>query len=143
MRWQNVRETLGWSRPPYGDEVEEVAHRPLSERESGWVRDILQTLPDWRDADFSEIVVVAEGMNIEGYSIVLRSPTPENPKWKSSQDILGQLWIETEDQLTINIQLFQWKGQLQELYLLVFDSKARAARPPRAWVEVSRKAVRG
>jgi hypothetical protein len=134
---------LGWSRPPYGDEVEEIAPRPLSERESGWVRDILQTLTDWRDTDFSETRVVAEGMNIEGYSIVLRSPTPENPKWKSSHDILGQLWIETEDQLTINIQLFQWNGQLQELYLLVFDSKARAAKPPMAWVEVSREAVSG
>ncbi len=143
MRWQNVREMLGWSRPPYGDEVQEIAPRPLSERESGWIRDILQTLPEWREADLSQTRIVAEGMNIEGYSIILRSSTPENPKWNSSHDILGQLWIETKDQLTINIQLFQWNGQLQELYLLVFDSKARAARPPMEWVEVSRKAMSG
>jgi hypothetical protein len=64
-------------------------------------------------------------------------------EWKSSHDFLGQLWIETKDQLTINIQLFQSNGQLQELYLLVIDSKARAARPPMEWVEVSRKAVSG
>lgn len=143
MRWQNVREMLGWGGPPYGDEVQEIAPRPLSERESGWVRDILQTLPEWRDADLSQTRIVAEGMNIEGYSIVLRSSTPENPKWKSSHDFLGQLWIETKDQLTINIQLFQSNGQLQKLYLLVIDSKARAARPPMEWVEVSRKAVSG
>jgi hypothetical protein len=143
MSWRNVKELLGWSRPPYGDEVNEVAPRPLSERETGWVHDILQAVPDWRDADFSDTRVVAEGMNIEGYSIVLRSATHENPKWKSSHDILGQLWIETEDRLTINIQLFQWKGHLQELYVLVLDSKSRNLRLPPAWIEVSREAVNG
>src|ERR1017187_5289157 len=130
MSWQNVRALLGWSRPPYGDEVNEVAPRPLSERETGWVHDILQAVPDWRDADFSETRVVAEGMNTEGYSFVLNSANPENPRWKSRHDILGQLWIRTEDRLTINIQLFQWNGQLQELYVLVIDRKARSMRLP-------------
>src|ERR1035437_2130467 len=143
MSWRNIRELLGWSRPPYGDEVDEVAPRPLSGRETGWVHDILQAVPEWRGVGFSETRVVAEGMNTEGYSIVLRSTTPENPRWKSSHDILGQLWIETEDRLTINIQLLQWKGQLQELYVLVLDSKARAVRLPAAWIEVSREAVNG
>jgi hypothetical protein len=143
MRWSNVKELLGWSRPPYGDEVNEVAPRPLSEREAGWVHDILQAVPDWRDTDFSETRVVAEGVNTEGYSMVLSSPTPENPRWKSSHDILGQLWIQTPDRLTINIQLFQWNGQLQELYVLVLDSKARNLRLPPAWIEVSREAASG
>ena len=96
MSWRNFRELLGWSRPPFGDEVVEVAPRPLSEREAGWVHDILQAVPGWQDADFSETLAVAEGMNTEGYSIVLRSPKPKNPRWESSQDILGQLWIQTE-----------------------------------------------
>jgi hypothetical protein len=143
MNWRNVKELLGWSRPAYGDEVNEVAPRPLSERETGWVRDILQAVPDWCDADFTETRVVAEGMNTEGYSMVLRSSAPENPRWNSSHDILGQLWIETEDRLTINIQLFQWKGQLQELYVLVLDSKARNLRLPATWIEVSREALSG
>lgn len=134
---------LGWSRPPFGDEVHEVAPRPLSEREAGWVHDILQAVPDWRDTDFSETRVVAEGMNSEGYSMVLTNATPENPRWNSSHDILGQLWIETEDRLANNIQLFQWNGQLQELYVLVIDSMARSLRLPKAWIEVSREAVNG
>ncbi len=143
MRWQNVKELLGWSQPRYGDEVSEIAPRPLSERETGWVRDILQVVPEWHGADFSETRVVAEGMNNEGYIIILRSPTPENPRWKSSHSILGQLWIQTEDRLTINIQLFQWNGQLHELYVLVLDSKARNLRPPAAWIEISRQPVNG
>ena len=143
MSWRNIRELLGWSRPPFGDEVHQVAPRPLSEREAGWVHDILQAVPDWRDSDFSETRVVAEGMNTEGYSIVLRSATPENPRWESSHDILGQLWISTDDRLTMNVQLFQWKGQLQELYVLVLDPKARTVRLSTAWIEVSREAVNG
>jgi len=134
---------LGWGRPSYGDEVNEVAPRPLSEREAGWVHDILQVVPGWHDADFSETRVVAEGMNTEGYSMVLRSPMPGSPRWKSSRDILGQLWIQTEDRLTINVQLFQWNGRLRELYVLVLDSKARNLRLPKAWTEVSREAVNG
>lgn len=141
MSWRNIREGLGWSRPPFGDEVIEVAPRLLSEREAGWVHDILQAIPDWRNADFSGTRVVAEGMNAEGYVIVLRSAIPENTRWESSHDILGQLWIQTEDRLTINIQLFQWKGQLQELYILVLDSKMQAVRFPATWIEVSREAV--
>lgn len=143
MRWQNIKELLGGSCPPYGNEVNEVAPRLLSERETGWVYDILQAVPDWSDTDFCETRVVAEGMNTEGYSVVLSSPIPENPRWKSSHDILGQLWIQTEDRLTINIQLFQWNGQLQELYVLVLDSKGRCLRLPSAWIEISREAVSG
>ena len=91
MSWRNFKELLGWSRPPHGDEVKEIEPRLLSERENGWVHDIIQAVPDWRDTDFSETRVVAEGVNTEGYSMVLSSPTPENPTWKSSHDILGQL----------------------------------------------------
>ena len=122
--------------------MKEIVPRPLAEREAGWIHDILQAIPEWRDANFSDTRVVAEGMNIEGYSIVLKGPRPENPNWKSAHDILGELWIETEERLTINVQLFQWEGQLQELYVLVIDSKGRSLRLPSTWVETSREAVR-
>jgi len=136
-------ESLGMIRPLDSYEVNEIEPRPLSEREAGWIHDILHVIPDWHDADLSCIRVVAEGMKPEGYSLVLKSPTPQNPSWKSAHDILGQLWIETENRLTVNVQLSQWEGELQELYVLVLDSKARTVRLPAAWKEVSREAVKG
>ena len=136
-------ESLGMSRPVDGCEVKEIAPRPLSEREAGWIHDILHVIPDWQQADLSCIRVVAEGMEAEGYSIVLKSPKPENPSWKSAHDILGQLWIETENRLTVNVQLSQSEGELRELYVLILDSKARTVRLPTAWKEVSRQAIGG
>jgi hypothetical protein len=87
--------------------VKKIEARPLNELEAGWVRDILRANPDWHDADFGRTSVTAEGHLTEGYSLELQAPQPQNPISKSSQEIVGQLWIETEDRLTINVQLSQ------------------------------------
>jgi hypothetical protein len=143
MRWENVKDFLSRNRSSAVDEVEEVEPRSLSEREASWINDIRRVVSDWRDADLSGTRVVAEGANAEGYSLFLRGSKPENPHSTSSHGILGQLWIETEDRLKINVQLFQWEGHLRELYVLVLDSTGRNVRLPSAWIEVSRKAVNG
>jgi hypothetical protein len=82
-------------------------------------------------------------IDAEGYSIMLKASSPENPLTKSSSEIVGQLWIQAEDQSTINVQLFQFKGSLQEIYLLFVDRKGRNRAFPETWTEVSREAVNG
>lgn len=140
MRWDNIRDAFGLKRP-IQDAVKEIEPRTLSEREAGWVRDILQVNPDWRNADIGKTRVIAEGPNGEGYSIVLQATAPENSFWESSREMVGQLWIQTDDQSTINVQLSQFSESLQEIYLLFIDRKGRNLTLPETWNEVSREAV--
>ena len=125
------------------DAVKEIEPRTLSEREAGWIRDILQVNRNWGNADITKTKVVAEGPNAEGYSVVLQSDSPENPLSKSSSEMVGQLWIQTDDQSTINVQLSQFKGSLREIYVLFIDRKGRNRTLPKTWNEVSREAVNG
>lgn len=141
MRWRNILDFLGWPRPSLRDEVKEIDPRPLSERELGWIREILACNSDWRSADCSETRVVAEGANCGGYSVYLKAPNPENPPSESTSEMVGQLWIETTDRLTINIQLSQWQGRLREIYYFAIDRKGRNCDLPDTWEEVSRQAV--
>jgi hypothetical protein len=140
MRWENIKDSLGFTRPTR-DEVRQVEPRSLSDREAGWIRDILHVNAEWCDADTRETKVVAEGPNAEGYSMVLQAPAPENPKSNSSTGMVGQLWIETEERSTINVQLSQFDGRLREIYVLVLDRKGRTLTLPDSWIEVSREAV--
>ncbi|MDR3793187.1 MAG: hypothetical protein P4L03_07395 [Terracidiphilus sp.] len=141
MRWRNILDFLGWPHPPQRDEVKEIEPRPLSEREFGWVREILACNSDWRSADCSETRVVAEGPNCGGYSIYLKAPNPESSTSESTSEMVGQLWIETKNRLTINIQLSQWQGRLREIYYFAIDRKGRNRDLPDTWEELSRQAV--
>jgi len=120
--------------------VKNIERRPLSEREAGWIRDILQVNPEWCDADISRTQAVAEGPCDEGVSIRLQSPEPENPTAKPVESV-GQLWIQTDDGSSINVQLSQFEGRLRELYVLFFDPKLRNRKLPEKWTEVSREAA--
>jgi hypothetical protein len=141
MRWDNLRSAFGGQRDRTGDEVRNIESRPFTEREAGWVRDILQANDGWRNADVSRTHVVAEGPTAEGYSLLLEAPEPENPGVKSTQESVGNLWIETDDGSTINVQLTQLKGTLRELYVLFVDTKHPERKLPETWTEVSREAV--
>lgn len=114
--------------------------RPLSEREVSWVSDILQANDEWRTADVSKTQVVAEEPGDEGVSIRLQAPEPENPKARPVESV-GQLWIQTDDGSTINVQLSQFEGRLLELYVLFIDTKHPNRKLPDSWTEVSREAV--
>jgi hypothetical protein len=122
-------------------EPREIKPRPLSEREAGWVRDILRANDEWREADISRTQVIAEGPTDEGVSFVLESPALENPKSKSIRESVGNLWIQVDDGSTINVQLSQSGGRLCELYVLFFDPKRRLCTLPESWTEVSREAA--
>ena len=122
-----------------GNKLTEIAPRALSEREAGWIRDILQANDEWRDADISRTQVVAEGPCDEGVSVRLQAPEPENPKAKSRRESVGELWIQTEDGCSINVQLSQFEGRLRELYVLFVDPKLRKRKLPDRWTEVSRE----
>jgi len=94
-----------------------------------------------RYADVSWTQVVAKGPSAEGYSLLLEAPELENPGVKSRQESVGNLWIQTDDGSTINVQLSQFEGGLRELYVLFVDTKHPKRRLSETWTEVSREAV--
>jgi hypothetical protein len=140
MRSDNIKDMFGLKRAGR-EEVREIEPRSLSDREAGWIRDILHVNPEWCGADTTKTKVVAEGPNADGYSVVLQAPAPENPRLSSTREMVGQLWIEADDRSTINVQLSQFNGSLQEIYVLVIDRKGRNRTTPETWNEVSRQAV--
>jgi hypothetical protein len=121
--------------------LKEIEPRPLTEREAGWVRDILQVNDEWRDADITRTRVVAEGPSDEGTGLVLRAPEPENPGAKSRNGPVGNLWIELDEGSVINVQLSQFEGRLRELYVLFIDPNHSRRTLPESWIEVSRYAA--
>jgi hypothetical protein len=126
------------------DDVEMVEPRPLSGVELGWVQAMLGASDGWETADISQTRVVAEGPNSEGFLLVLQAPTPENPGAKATGYSLAQLWIHTDEQVTINVQLAQYEGKLQELYVLTVAWKhpRRIIRTlPASGLEVSRDVI--
>ena len=126
------------------DEVVTIDPRPLSEIELSWVRSMLSASVGWETADISQTKVIAEGPNSEGILFVLQAPTHENPSTKGSRSSVANLWIQTADQLTLNVQLAEWGGRLQELYVLIIDAKhpRRLIRSmPNEWVEIAREVV--
>lgn len=144
MRWENLRTLFGQHGDRSIDEVHSVEPRPLNEREAGWIRDILQVNDEWRDADISRTQVVAEGWcgeNGVSWSSILQAPEPENPNPKSERESVGNLWINNDDGSVINVQLSQFKGRLQEIYVLFVDTKHPKRKLPETWTEVSREAA--
>jgi hypothetical protein len=139
MSWSNLIEELRGRRASI-DQVQEIEPRSPSEREAGWLHDILRANEAWRAADISRTKVVAEGPCDEGVSIRLEAPEPENPK-SSRRESVGELWITTADGCSINVQLSQFEGRLRELYVLFFDPKQRRRLLPESWVEISREAT--
>jgi hypothetical protein len=123
------------------ENLRRIEPRPLTEREATWIRDILQVNEDWREADISRTLVVAEELGKEGVSFVLQAPEPENPKAKLKGESVGSLWINTDDGGTINVQLSQFEGRLKEMYVLFVDAKNPKRGLPETWTEVSREAV--
>lgn len=115
--------------------------RPLTERESGWVSDILKANDEWRGADISRTLVISEEQGEEGVSFALQAPEPENPEAKSRRASVGELWIQTEDGCSINVQLSQFEGRLTEIYVLFVDTKHPKRKLPETWIEVSREAT--
>jgi hypothetical protein len=105
------------------DEVSAVSPRSLSDRELSWVQSMVGASRGWEMADLSRTRVVAEGPNSEGITYVLEAPAPENPGVNSVRSSIASLWIQTTDQLTITIQLAERQGRLQELYVLLVDTK--------------------
>ncbi len=143
MSWENIVEHFR-GQGASTDEVQEIEPRSPSEREAGWLRDILQVNDEWRDADVSQTKVVAEGWcgkNGVSWSSILQAPEPENPNLKSKRESVGNLWIYVDDGSVINVQLSQFEGRLQELYVLFVDTKHPKRKLPETWTEVSREAA--
>lgn len=126
------------------DEVKMIEPRSLSEVESGWVQAMLSASSGWGTADLSQTRVVSEGPNSEGVLMVLQAPAPENPSARDARNSIAQLWIHTDKQITMNVQLAEYEGKLQELYILIVDWKhpRRLIRTlPADGIEVSRDVI--
>jgi hypothetical protein len=103
------------------DGVKMIEPRPLSVVETEWVQAMLGASDGWETADLSQTRVVAEGPNSEGVLLVLQAPAPENPGAKTARNSIAQLWIHTDEQFTMSVQLAEYEGKLQELYVLIID----------------------
>jgi len=69
-----------------------------------------------------------------------KHPNRSTPKASRAESV-GNLWIQTDDGSTINVQLSQFEGRLRELYVLFVDHKHPKRKLPESWIEVSREAV--
>ena len=125
-----------------GNEVKAIKPRPLTDREAAWIREILQTNEEWKDADISKTQVVAEGPCDEGLSMLLRAPGPENHKPGAVEGYIGRLWIKNNDGSVIEVRLTQSARRLQELFVLFVDPKNPRRRLPESWIEVSHEALK-
>jgi hypothetical protein len=121
--------------------VRDIAPRPLTEREAGWTREILQVNEDWKDADISRTQVFAEGPSDEGFSILLRAPEPERSEPGPATGYVGRLWINNDDGSIIEVRLTQSDGKLRELFVLFVDPKHPRRELPESWTEVSHEAI--
>jgi len=114
--------------------------RPLTERESAWVAEILHTRAEWETADISKTVVVMQEECDEGLSILLKASEPENPKLGGTSGYIGRIWINTSDGCSVEIRLDHFHGSLRELFVLFVDPKDSSHRLPERWTEVSHEA---
>lgn len=121
------------------NDVREVKPRPLTEREAGWIREILQTRGEWKDADISKTEVIAEGPCDEGLSIVLRDPE-QNLKAASVSGYIGRIWITNNDGSIIEVRLTFSDRRLNELFVLFVDPKHPKRTLPESWTELSHQA---
>jgi hypothetical protein len=123
------------------NDVKDIAARPLTKQESGWVREILETSEEWRDADIGNTRVIAEGPCDQGISLLLQAPAPEKPGQPREAGYIGRLVICTADDSMIEVRLNQSDGRLRELFVLFVDPKHPNRALPATWVEVSHEAI--
>ena len=121
--------------------MQEREPRPLTNRESNWIIEILQANDDWKACDISRTRVFAERPCDEGISILLRAPEPENSKTGLLTGYLGRILIFTDDDCMLEVQLTQFGGRLNELYVLFSDPKHPERRLPDSWKEVSHEVL--
>jgi len=119
----------------------EIEPRPLTEQESTWIREILQTNEEWKDTAISKTRVVAEGPCDEGISILLRGPESERTDLRSPSGYVGRIVICTDDDSLIEIRLTYSYGRLDELFILFVDPRNPKRRLPERWTEVSHEAT--
>ncbi|HET9183009.1 MAG TPA: hypothetical protein VFP59_12805 [Candidatus Angelobacter sp.] len=142
MRWENIANIFRSADHDIKDEVKEIEPRPLTDREAGWIREILQTNDEWKHADISRTQVVAEGPCDEGLSILLQAPEPENPKASPVGGYIGRLWINNNDNSVIEVRLTHLDRRLRELFILFVDPKHPRRTLPESWIEVSHEALK-
>jgi hypothetical protein len=123
-------------------DARDIEPRPLTARESTWIREILQSSQGWENADISRTKVVAEGPCDEGVSILLRAPEPENPDERGPiAGYVGRIVICTSDGGLIEVRLTQSEGRLQELFVLFVDPQHPRRKMPDSWTESSHEVV--
>jgi hypothetical protein len=119
----------------------EASTRPLTEQESSWIREILQTRDEWKNADISRTRVISRKPCDEGLSVLLEAPEPENSSPTGLEsDYIGRIWICTDDGSVIEVRLDHQGGRLRELFILFVDPRHPQRTLPERWAEVSHEA---
>ena len=121
-------------------ERDRIFPRPLTEQESAWIHEILQTRDEWRDADIGQTEVISRMPCDEGISVLLRAPAPENTKAGLDSGYIGRIVICTDDSSLIEARLDHLNGRLHELFVLFVDPKHPRRSLPERWTEASHEA---
>ena len=119
----------------------DIEPRPLTEQESTWISEILQSKEEWKDTAVSNIQVVAEGPCDEGISIHLRGPKSQRTDLCPTSGYVGRIVICTDDDSLIEIRLTYSYGRLEELFILFVDPRNPKRKLPERWTEVSHEAT--
>ena len=119
----------------------DIEPRPLTEQESTWIREILQSNEQWKDTAISGTEVIAEGPCDEGISIHLRGPESKRTELRSASGYVGRIVICTDDDSLIEIRLTYSYGRLDELFILFVDPRNPKRTLPERWTEVSHEAT--
>lgn len=110
--------------------------REITLQEREWISAILRSHTDWSNIGVGELDAIGE-CTCGCRSIMLDlSRSPRNPKWQDlTSAVVGDIYIQTDDDKSIEIILHAQNGVLQELAVIC---NANSEPVPAAWREVAR-----
>lgn len=115
-----------------------IPRRPLTDRERGWIAEILASNQLWADVTIGELFATAKCRCGCGSVIIERPATPQNPRLAGKHGDVGTMYIRTADRGLITVMLYQDDGYLTVLSV-VYDDYEKGFQPlPESWNETQR-----
>jgi hypothetical protein len=96
---------------------EPIEPRDLSSREISWLREIVESNPQWADSDLNAARVVARCACGKCRTVFLECPSPQNPLLAGTKGWVGRVEIMTTDDFLITVTVDQRDGSLSGLYV--------------------------
>ena len=120
-----------------------IARRPLTERERGWVTEILNVNKLWADVTVGDLFAVGKCGCGCGTVVLERPPEPQNPRMAGKWGPVGFIYIFTRNRGLVTVMLYHDKGYLSILEA-VYDDYEKDFQPlPETWEEAQRTVESG